>query len=166
VAPSYAYLSAQRLRQQLLQSARTYFQDHGIAVLAKPGDTPASPGLDGLPSLLGMPEVTFPVGFVTRVTDSGDLSGQVDINGSSTSYNGSEGRGGSGSPASDSRQQQPAVQQQRVQPVSNTLIALPGDDAFVIAAADAYQRQTTHHLRRPPLASAGSSGGGGGGGSN
>lgn len=67
VLPASAYLKAQRLRGLLLRQAHAYFRSSGITVLLKPARTDV--GLDGLASLLGMPEVLLPTGFTTAVAD-------------------------------------------------------------------------------------------------
>jgi hypothetical protein len=38
-----------------------------------------------------------------------------------------------------------------MQPDVASIIALPGDDAAVVAVGAAYQSMTRHHLQRPPL---------------
>jgi hypothetical protein len=130
VTPAAAYLSAQRLRQALLALAASYFRANGLSVVAKPGQDAAHPGLDGLPSLLGMPELTLPVGF--ELGGGGNSSGG---GGGGGGGNGTSG-GGDGGPL----------------PVVNTLFALPGADALVVAVGGAFQRATRYHLARPNLA--------------
>lgn len=158
LAPAATYLRAQQLRGLLLQETRQYFDGHGIHVLIKPARSTV--GLDGLAALLDMPEVLLPVeiGEATFVDaepvvtsadgvgvgDSGSLdasSGQRNQNGSNGSSSGSSSDSGGGD----------VIRIRWTQPKVNTILALPGGDAFAIAVGAAFQSVTDVHLQRPPL---------------
>ncbi len=183
--PALAYLESQRLRQQLLISTRAYFETHGVSVIAKPGRSPGARGLDGLPALLGLPEVTLPVRFedLGPAADDGGSNNGSSFNGSSVGGGGSNRRllqdqqegaphaaggggdgGGVGAPAltmpTDSGSR---GQSKLTRPEVDCLFGLPGGDDAVVAVADLFQRDTGYHLRRPPLAGGGAGAGVGGG---
>jgi uncharacterized membrane protein YgcG len=144
VTPAAAYLSARRLRQGLLQLVRAFFRSHAISALAKPGQDPDHPGVDGLASLLGMPELTVPVGLQPAGLSGGGRGrggGGGEPAGSGSSGGDASSGGGSGG-GSGGRGRLPVV---------NTIVALPGDDPAVVAVGDAFQALTQHHLQRPDL---------------
>jgi hypothetical protein len=161
LAPAATYMRAQQLRAVLAQQARQYFTAHGIHVLIKPAQSRV--GLDGLGALLDMPELLLPVGMYAATL--ADAQPVVDDAASSSGSNGSSSSGGPGSGGGSTEQQhaQRASQpeggssssstnkQSWQQPEMNSLLALPGDDAAVVAVAAAFQSVTDVHLRRPPL---------------
>jgi hypothetical protein len=148
LAPAATYLRAQQLRALLLQQTKQYFRHNGIHVLLKPARS--SVGLDGLAALVDMPEALLPVEMGTTTFDDADpvQSGSTDVSaGSSTASGSSQSGGSTGSSDASSNQTW-------TQPKVNAIIALPGEDAVVIAVAAAFQSVTDVHLQRPPLPTA------------
>jgi hypothetical protein len=190
VAPAAAYLKAQRLRAVLLAQTRHFFAANGIDVLLKPSKSQV--GIDGLATLLDMPEALLPVSFTLQSSDGDDVSPAAGSNaaaaaaidalraqqqqgGNSQQQGGSDlqqllqqlqqqrsvgsGVGGGASEddldsdAADSSSGGDMVQQQVwLQPEANSIVALPGNDAVVIAVGAAFQAVTDFHAVHPILA--------------
>jgi hypothetical protein len=166
LAPAATYLRAQQLRGVLLQQTRQYFAAHGVAVLAKPARSLV--GLDGLGSLLDLPELLLPVGMTTATFADAQPVGSGGDGGGAGGEGGGRGAGmlglpwpatqrdtdtGSSSSSShDGSGGDEGVPRSWTQPEMNSLLALPGDDAAVVAVAAAFQSVTDFHLQRPPLA--------------
>jgi hypothetical protein len=205
VAPAAAYLKAQRLRAVLLAQTRHYFAANGIDVLLKPSKSQV--GIDGLATLLDMPEALLPVSFTLSSSDGEDVVSPASGNHAAApamdalraqqqqganvqqqrgadlqqqlqqqlqqlqlqqqlqqlqlqqqrgtgAYQGS-GRGlldESQSAQSDSSNGFGGQQQVWLQPEVNSIVALPGDDAAVIAVGAAFQTVTDFHEVHPILA--------------
>jgi hypothetical protein len=170
LAPAATYLRAQQLRGLLLQETRQYFEGHGIHVLLKPARSTV--GLDGLAALLDMPEVLLPVEMgeatfadaepvVQSADDSSSSSSSDDRPAASDNQrnpDGSSNRASSNSNGdSRDRGEEGGVMLQRwTQPKVNTILALPGGDAYAVAVGAAFQSVTDVHLQRPPLPDPGS----------
>jgi hypothetical protein len=193
VAPAAAYLKAQRLRAVLLAQTRHFFAANGIDVLLKPSKSQV--GIDGLATLLDMPEALLPVSFTIQSSDGDDVSPAAGSNaaaaaaidalraqqqqgGNSQQQGGSDlqqllqqlqqqrgvgsGPGGSGVTGSDDVSDSDAAdgssggdsgqQQVWLQPEANSIVALPGNDAAVIAVGAAFQAVTDFHEVHPILA--------------
>jgi hypothetical protein len=150
LAPAATYLRAQQLRALLLQQTKQYFGHYGIHVLLKPARS--SVGLDGLAALVDMPEALLPVEMGTTTFDDADPV-QTGSTNASTSTPASSQSGASTGSSDDS-----SSNQTWTQPKVNAIIALPGEDAAVIAVAAAFQSVTDVHLQRPPLPTAAGSG--------
>jgi hypothetical protein len=161
LAPAATYLRAQQLRGLLLQECRQYFQGHGIHVLLKPARSTV--GLDGLAALLDMPEVLLPVemGEATFAdaepadsADSSSSNGGPAVSDNQRNPDGSSNRASSNS--MDGDEEEGVLVQRWTQPKVNTILALPGGDAYAVAVGAAFQSVTEVHLQRPPLPDPGS----------
>jgi hypothetical protein len=189
VAPAAAYLKAQRLRAVLLAQTRHFFAANGIDVLLKPSKSQV--GVDGLATLLDMPEALLPVSFTLSSSDGDDVSPAAGSNaaaaaaidalrvqqqqgdnvqqqrgvdlqqqlqqrrgvGSSAGSGGGSSADESDSDAADSSSDGYSGQQQVwLQPEANSIVALPGNDAAVIAVGAAFQAVTDFHEVHPILA--------------
>lgn len=168
LAPAATYLRAQQLRGLLLQETRQYFEGHGIHVLIKPARSTV--GLDGLAALLDMPETLLPVemGEATFadaepvVSSADDSSGSNDspaVSDKQRNPDGSSNRGSSSdSDGRDGDGEGGVLRQRWTQPKVNSILALPGGDAYAIAVGAAFQSVTDVHLQRPPLPDPGADG--------
>lgn len=141
VSPAAAYIKAQRLRALLLSQTKAYFKAYGIQVLLKASRSDV--GTDGLATLLDMPELLLPVGFTVAAQQGVTPTPQ-----GNTQQQGNQ---------QQQQQQQgalsadPSAEQVWLQPDVNSITALPGHDAAVIAVGAAFQSVTAHHLVHPSL---------------
>jgi hypothetical protein len=197
VAPAAAYLKAQRLRAVLLAQTKHYFAANGIDVLLKPSKSQV--GIDGLATLLDMPEALLPVSFTFQSNDGDDVVGSPAGNNAAAAAaldalraeqqqgpnvqqqrgadlqqrlqqqlqqlqqqrgvgpdpgSGSDAFAGSGDSDNDQSSSSNGVgggQQVWLQPEVNSIVALPGDDAAVIAVGAAFQAVTEYHMVHPIL---------------
>jgi hypothetical protein len=199
VAPAAAYLKAQRLRAVLLAQTRHYFAANGIDVLLKPAKSQV--GIDGLATLLDMPEALLPVSFTLSSSDGEDISPAAGSNAAAAAaadalraqqqqgdnvqqlrgqglqqqlqeqlqrlqqqrgvVSGAAAAAGGGGGSRNAIESDDAnsdgggfggQQQVWLQPEANSIVALPGDDAVVIAVGAAFQAVTDSHEVHPILA--------------
>jgi hypothetical protein len=142
-----------------------YFESNGISALLK-GCGGGAAGLDALPSLLGMPEVVLPVGFVQSEAGDSETSGvagaatPAQLVGRSNMSAPPASGGGERSPTAVEKGGFPPLNGSAVaptgagsglRPLSNSVFGPPGADAAVVAVADAFQSTTSHHLQRPTV---------------